>query len=209
MKGGGYIKDDGSISLQAPPEKQRIKRNLSEGEKVLSFLVKLHRERVFLFTTRSRGDMCFSVNVNQNPHLQCTRIALELCLANGNRVPVGVKKINIQIVLCYLKFSLFRPDVLVTFSVACGSVWFTYCHLWKTESCVQVFPFPFVCTGVCVCTPICVFATQMYLYTNCFDFIKLTSFQGNTSWPRSLLLGCHITHCRRTVPIICHSAYLL
>lgn len=75
----------------------------------------------------------------------------------------------------------------------------------------HVFPFPFVCTGVCVCVcaPICVFGTQMYLYTNCFDFIKLTSFHGNTSWPRRLLLGCHITRCRRAVPIICQSAYLL
>lgn len=49
MKGGGDIKDDGSITPQAPLEKQRIKRNLSEGEKALSFLVKLHRERDFLF----------------------------------------------------------------------------------------------------------------------------------------------------------------
>lgn len=49
VKGGGYIKDDGSITPRAPPEKQRIKRNLSEGEKVLFFLVKLHRERDFLF----------------------------------------------------------------------------------------------------------------------------------------------------------------
>lgn len=49
VKGGGYIKDDGSITPQAPLEKQRIKRNLSEGEKALSFLVKLHRERDFLF----------------------------------------------------------------------------------------------------------------------------------------------------------------
>lgn len=29
---------------------------------------------IFFITARSKGDMCFSVNVNQNPHLQCTRI---------------------------------------------------------------------------------------------------------------------------------------
>lgn len=98
------------------------------------------------------------------------------------------------------------------FSMACGSVWFIYCHLWKNDSCVPCVSIPFCvhrCVCVCVCAPICVFGTQMYLYTNCFDFIKLTSFHGNTSWPRRLLLGCHITRCRRAVPIICQSAYLL
>ncbi len=39
-EGGGYIEDDGSITPRAPPKEKRIKRNLSEGEKVLSFLVK-------------------------------------------------------------------------------------------------------------------------------------------------------------------------
>ena len=59
-KGGGYIEDDGSITLRASPEKEGIKRNLSEGEKVLSFLVKLHRERAFFLSNRSRAEMCFS-----------------------------------------------------------------------------------------------------------------------------------------------------
>lgn len=80
------------------------------------------------------------------------------------RVPVVVKKIHVQIVLCYLKFSLYRPDIFVMFSVACGIVWFIYCHLWKTESCVHVFPFPFVCTGVCMHTHLCVRNTDVSLH---------------------------------------------
>lgn len=48
-EGGGYIEDDGSITLWAAPEEKRIKKSLSEGEKVLSCLVKLLRESFFLF----------------------------------------------------------------------------------------------------------------------------------------------------------------
>lgn len=48
-EGGSFIEDDGSITPRAPPEKERIKRNLSEGIKVSSFLVKLFRESVFSF----------------------------------------------------------------------------------------------------------------------------------------------------------------
>lgn len=48
-EGGSFIEDDGNITPRAPPEKERIKRNLSEGIKVSSFLVKLFRESVFSF----------------------------------------------------------------------------------------------------------------------------------------------------------------
>lgn len=36
----GYIEDEGSITPRASLEEERIKKNLSEGEKVSSFLVK-------------------------------------------------------------------------------------------------------------------------------------------------------------------------
>lgn len=39
-EGGECIEDDGSITPWVIPQEERIKRNLSEGEKVLSFLVK-------------------------------------------------------------------------------------------------------------------------------------------------------------------------
>lgn len=48
-EGGSFIEDDGNITPRAPPEKERIKRNLSERIKVSSFLVKLFRESVFSF----------------------------------------------------------------------------------------------------------------------------------------------------------------
>lgn len=48
-EGGSFIEDDGTITPSAPPEKERIKRSLSEGEKALSFLVKIFREGVFFF----------------------------------------------------------------------------------------------------------------------------------------------------------------
>lgn len=37
---GGGIENDGSIASRTPPEEERIKRNLSGGEEVSSFLVR-------------------------------------------------------------------------------------------------------------------------------------------------------------------------
>ena len=39
-EGRGYIEDDGSATPLVTLQEERIKRNPSEGEKVLSFLVK-------------------------------------------------------------------------------------------------------------------------------------------------------------------------
>lgn len=60
-EGGSFIEDDGNITPRAPPEKERIKRNLSERIKVSSFLVKLFRESVvsFFISNRRRAQMCF------------------------------------------------------------------------------------------------------------------------------------------------------
>lgn len=44
---GGSFEDEWTITPRAPPEKERIKRSLSEIEKALSFLVKIFREGCF------------------------------------------------------------------------------------------------------------------------------------------------------------------
>lgn len=91
-EGGGYIEDDESITPRAPPEEERIKRNLSEGEKVLSFQwrPKASQRKVFFFFfffSQIEADQeCVLASVNQNLNLPCMIITHELCFANGYRV---------------------------------------------------------------------------------------------------------------------------
>lgn len=87
---------------------------------------------------------------------------------------------------------------------------------WKAfYMCVSPFhPISF-CVCVCRCgfgelcdVHLCLCSVSVYLYINCFDFIKLTSFEGTPAGLAVCFWGSRITHCRGAVPIICHSAYL-
>lgn len=85
MQVGAILKDDGSITPRAVPEEERIKENLSEGERVLSFSgedLKLLRER-FSFSKWRQSRNVFQPFVNQDPHLQCMIITRD----TGYRAP--------------------------------------------------------------------------------------------------------------------------
>lgn len=67
----GYIEDEGSISPRASLEEERIKKNLSEGEKVSSFLVKriyFLRESIFsakfFFNLKKKKEIKWGVHDN-------------------------------------------------------------------------------------------------------------------------------------------------
>lgn len=55
---GGFIEDDRSNTPWPLSEKERLKRNLSEGEKVLEFPLKLLRE-LFFSPNKSRAEMYY------------------------------------------------------------------------------------------------------------------------------------------------------
>lgn len=82
-------------------------------------------------------------------------------------------------------YFIIGPDVFVICNVS-YSLWFIYSNLWKIEWSkdqivyVHVFPFPFVCVGVGmnIYTAMCVCLPHGCVYTNWFDFIELTSFEG-------------------------------
>lgn len=77
-----FIVDDGSITPWPLPEKERIKRNLSEGEKVLEFPLKLFRE---LFFPQIKAEQKCTI-VNQNPHSYYTVCELQFNFGNDYNI---------------------------------------------------------------------------------------------------------------------------
>lgn len=92
-----------------------------------------------------------------------------------------------------------------TWPTVCGSLTVISRKMdWMKALCMCVCFHFLLCAGdehLCVCGTGVSLHKRLWLY-------QVNCIWRNTSWPRCLLLGCHITHCSRAVPIICHSAYM-